>query len=141
MELNIPRVAVVGSGYWGKNLSRNSHSLGTLAGICNKDPRILQNLQPMYDGVVTFRRFDDLLDGSGLSVDAIAIATPAGSHYELTKKALLGGKLVFVEKPLALTVPDGNQNKLVPLLLYLCSQTLHQFQSLLDSCHFVSLAD
>ena len=135
------RIAVVGSGYWGKNLVRNFHALGTLAGICDKDPRILQNLQQIYDGVVTLQGFDDLLDGSGLSVDAIAIATPAESHYELTKKALLGGKHVFVEKPLALTVPDGNQNKLVPLLLYLCSQTLHPFQSLLDSCHFVSLAD
>ena len=95
----------------------------------------------MYDGVVTFQRFDDLLDGSGLSVEAVAIATPAESHYELTKEALLGGKLVFVENPLPLTVPDGNQNRLVPLLLYLCSQRLHPFQSLLDSDHFASLAD
>jgi UDP-2-acetamido-3-amino-2,3-dideoxy-glucuronate N-acetyltransferase len=103
------RIAVVGSGYWGKNLVRNFHALGTLAGICDKDPRILQNLQEMYDGVVTFQRFDDLLDGSGLSVDAIAIATPAESHYELAKKALLGGKHVFVEKPLALTVHEGKE--------------------------------
>ena len=90
------RVAVVGSGYWGKNLVRNFHALGALAGICDKEPRILQNLQEMYDGVVTFQRFDDLLDGSGPSVDAIAIATPAESHYELTKKALLAGKNVLI---------------------------------------------
>jgi UDP-2-acetamido-3-amino-2,3-dideoxy-glucuronate N-acetyltransferase len=103
------KIVVTGSGYWGKNLVRNFHALGALVGICDKDPIILQNLQEMYDGVVTFQRFDDLLDDSGPSVDAIAIATPAESHYELTKKALLAGKHVFVEKPLALTVGEGKE--------------------------------
>jgi UDP-2-acetamido-3-amino-2,3-dideoxy-glucuronate N-acetyltransferase len=109
MQEDMIKVVVTGSGYWGKNLVRNFHALGALAGICDKDPRILQNLQEMYDGVVTFQRFDDLLDGSGPSVDAIAIATPAESHYELTKKAILAGKHVFVEKPLALTVDEGRE--------------------------------
>ena len=56
---------------------------------------VLHSLQKMYDGVPTVQRFDDLLDGSGPSADAIAIATPAESHYELTKKALVGGKTCF----------------------------------------------
>jgi UDP-2-acetamido-3-amino-2,3-dideoxy-glucuronate N-acetyltransferase len=103
------KVVVVGSGYWGKNLVRNFHALGALAAICDNDPRVLGNLQKMYDGVPTVQRFDDLLDGSGPAVDAIAIATPAESHYELTKKALLAGKHVFVEKPLALTVDEGEE--------------------------------
>jgi UDP-2-acetamido-3-amino-2,3-dideoxy-glucuronate N-acetyltransferase len=103
------RVVVVGSGYWGKNLVRNFHALGALAGICDTDPRVLHSLQKMYDGVPTVHRFDDLLDGSGPAADAIAIATPAESHYELTKKALLAGKHVFVEKPLALTVDEGEE--------------------------------
>ncbi len=103
------KVVVVGSGYWGKNLVRNFHTLGALAGICDKDPRVLQNLQKMYDGVRTVQRFDDLFDGSGPAADAIAIATPAESHYELTKKALLAGKHVFVEKPLSLTVGEGKE--------------------------------
>ena len=103
------KVIVTGSGYWGKNLFRNFHALGALAGICDSDPRILQNLQEMYEGVVTLQCFDDLLDGSGPAADAIAIATPAESHYELTKKALLAGKHVFVEKPLALTVHEGKE--------------------------------
>ncbi len=55
------KIVVTGSGYWGKNLVRNFHALGALAGICDKDPRILQNLQEMYDGVATFQRFDDVL--------------------------------------------------------------------------------
>ena len=103
------KVVVVGSGYWGKNLVRNFNALGSLAAICDSDPRVLHNLQKMYDGVPTVQRFDELLDGSGPSADAIAIATPAESHYELTKKALLAGKHVFVEKPLSLTVDEGEE--------------------------------
>ena len=103
------RVVVVGSGYWGKNLVRNFHALGVLAGICDTDPRVLQGLKEMYDGVATVQRFDDILDGSGPAADAIAIATPAESHYQLTKKALLAGKHVFVEKPLSLTVEEGEE--------------------------------
>jgi len=103
------KVVVVGSGYWGKNLVRNFNALGALAAICDNDPSVLQSLQKMYDGVPTVQRFDDLLDGSGPSADAIAIATPAESHYELAKKALLAGKHVFVEKPLSLTVDDGEE--------------------------------
>ena len=109
MQKDMIKVVVTGSGYWGKNLVRNFHALGALAGICDKDPRLLQSLQEMYEGVVTVQQFDDLLDGSGPSADAIAIATPAESHYELTKKALLAGKHVFVEKPLALTVDEGKE--------------------------------
>jgi UDP-2-acetamido-3-amino-2,3-dideoxy-glucuronate N-acetyltransferase len=103
------KVVVVGSGYWGKNLVRNFNALGALAAICDNDPRVLHSLQEMYDGVPTVQRFDDLLDGSGPSVDAIAIATPAESHYDLTKKAFLAGKHVFVEKPLSLTVDEGEE--------------------------------
>ena len=103
------RVVVVGSGYWGKNLVRNFHALGALAGICDTDPRVLQSLQEKYDGVATVQRFEDILDGFGPSADAIAIATPAESHYQLTRKALLAGKHVFVEKPLSLTVEEGEE--------------------------------
>jgi len=103
------KIVVVGSGYWGKNLVRNFNALGALAAICDSDPRVLHNLQKMYDGVPTVQRFDDLLDGSGPSAEAIAIATPAESHYQLTRKALMAGKHVFVEKPLSLTVDEGEE--------------------------------
>lgn len=103
------KVVVVGSGYWGKNLVRNFHALGALAGICDKDPRVLQDLQKMYDGVPTAQHFDDLFDDSGPSADAVAIATPAENHFELARKSLSAGKHVFVEKPLALTVDEGKE--------------------------------
>jgi UDP-2-acetamido-3-amino-2,3-dideoxy-glucuronate N-acetyltransferase len=103
------KVVVVGSGYWGKNLVRNFHALGALAAICDRDKAVLQTLQEMYDGVPAIQNFDDLFVDSGFSADAIAIATPAESHYELTRKALLAGKHVFVEKPLSLTVDEGEE--------------------------------
>ena len=102
------RVAVVGSGYWGKNLVRNFHALGALAAICDRDARVLQRFQQMYEGVSAVQNFDDLLRDSELS-EAIVIATPAESHYDLAKKALLAGKHVFVEKPLSLTVDEGDE--------------------------------
>jgi UDP-2-acetamido-3-amino-2,3-dideoxy-glucuronate N-acetyltransferase len=108
-DIEMIKVAVVGSGYWGKNLVRNFNAMNALAVICDNDPRVLHNLQKMYDGVPTVQRFDDLLDGSDPSVDAIVIATPAESHYEMTRKALLAGKHVFVEKPLSLTVDEGKE--------------------------------
>jgi len=109
MDAKMIRVVVVGSGYWGKNLVRNFHALGALAAICDRDKAVLQTLQEMYDGVPAIQNFDDLFVDSGFSVDAIAIATPAESHYELTRKALLAGKHVFVEKPLSLTVDEGEE--------------------------------
>ena len=54
------KVVVAGSGYWGKNLVRNFHVLGALAGICDKDPRVLQKLHEMYDEVPIVQSFDDL---------------------------------------------------------------------------------
>ncbi len=76
-DVDMIKVVVVGSGYWGKNLVRNFNALGALAAICDNDPRVLRNLQETYHGVPTVQRFDDLLDGSGPSAEAIAIATPA----------------------------------------------------------------
>jgi UDP-2-acetamido-3-amino-2,3-dideoxy-glucuronate N-acetyltransferase len=102
------KVAVVGSGYWGKNLVRNFHALGVLTAVCDRDAGVLQTLQQMYKGVSAVQSFDYLLGDSELS-EAIVIATPAESHHDLAKKALLAGKHVFVEKPLALTVNEGKE--------------------------------
>ncbi|MGD8777107.1 MAG: Gfo/Idh/MocA family oxidoreductase [Syntrophobacterales bacterium] len=101
------KVGVVGSGYWGKNLVRNFHALGALGAICDRDPGVLENFQEMYKGIPTFVAFDDLFSDSAPALDALAIATPAETHYELAMKSLLAGKHVFVEKPVALTVEEG----------------------------------
>jgi len=102
-------IAVIGSGYWGKNLVRNFHDLGVLSVICDKDPMVLSKFQEAYQGISTTEDLDYLLDESLFQVDAVAIATPAATHYNLAKRCLMAGKHVFVEKPLALTEQEGRE--------------------------------
>jgi len=99
------KVAVVGAGYWGKNLLRIFHELGVLHAICEINPDN-QNLCP-YTRIKLHTNYEELL--SDHEVEAIAIATPASTHYEMVKKALESGKDVYVEKPLALTVKEGQE--------------------------------
>jgi UDP-2-acetamido-3-amino-2,3-dideoxy-glucuronate N-acetyltransferase len=103
------KIAVVGSGYWGKNLVRNFHLLGSLGAICDKDPQVLSKFQEKYQEIPGVCDFDDLLDDSTPSVDALVIASPAETHYALAKKGLMAGKHVFAEKPLSLTVEEGRE--------------------------------
>lgn len=96
-----PRVAVVGCGNWGKNLVRNFYNLGHLAMACDLSPEILQNVQQNYKGVITTSNFQDILDNPEIS--GVVISTPSATHYPLAKQALLAGKHVYVEKPIATT--------------------------------------
>jgi len=100
-------VAVVGCGYWGKNLVRNFHELGVLAAICDSTPKTLEEFRQKYSGLSAVSDFSALLNDP--LITAIAIAAPAVAHYELAKKALTAGKDVFVEKPLALTVDEAEE--------------------------------
>jgi predicted dehydrogenase len=94
-------VAVVGLGYWGPNLVRALFELGEaeLAAACDLAPERLDGLRRRYPGIATTTRFEDLLEDP--TIEAIAIATPITTHYELAAQALRAGKHVFVEKPLA----------------------------------------
>jgi UDP-2-acetamido-3-amino-2,3-dideoxy-glucuronate N-acetyltransferase len=103
----IPCVAVVGSGYWGKNLVRNFHQLGALKLICDKNEVLLDQFKEQYPDVETCLALSDVLTQE--EVRGVVIATPAETHVTLVREALLAGKHVFVEKPLALTEEDGQQ--------------------------------
>ncbi len=100
-------VAVVGVGYWGKNLVRNFHELGALAAVCDADPSVEAKHNGHYPGVKFYREFRAVL--ADPSVQAVALATPAIKHYEMAKAALEAGKDVFVEKPLAVEVKHGEE--------------------------------
>ena len=102
----MPRVAVVGAGYWGKNLVRNFHALGALQMVCDVNEETLNRVRHEY-GVATTRDYEAVLDSE--AIHAAVIATPAVQHYALTKQALEAGKHVFVEKPLALRCDEGRQ--------------------------------
>jgi UDP-2-acetamido-3-amino-2,3-dideoxy-glucuronate N-acetyltransferase len=98
-------VAVVGVGYWGKNLVRNFHDLGALSALCDAGPLAEDTCRRQYQNVGFFSDFKSVLSDS--AIDAVALATPAVTHYEMAKAALQAGKDVFVEKPLAIDVKHG----------------------------------
>jgi predicted dehydrogenase len=94
-------IGVVGYGYWGPNLVRNFsiNPAARVVSVSDLDPGRLEAIRQVYPGVSTTPRYDELLKDA--SIDAIAIATPVHTHYELAIAALRAGKHVLVEKPLA----------------------------------------
>jgi UDP-2-acetamido-3-amino-2,3-dideoxy-glucuronate N-acetyltransferase len=105
MKNNQPNIAVIGSGYWGKNLVRNYHQIGALKLICDKNETVLSSFLEQYPGVETCIALNDAL--SRQDIQGIVIATPAETHYTLAREALLAGKHVYIEKPLVLKEEDG----------------------------------
>ena len=93
----LPKIAVVGCGYWGKNIVRNVHQLGALSSVCDGNDALLQ--KAMHDTGAPGLSFEDVLKSDS---DGIMLATPAATHFDLCKRALLAGKHVFVEKPISL---------------------------------------
>ena len=100
-----PRIAVVGVGYWGKNLVRNFYELGALSALCDAEERIQSAYQKQYPGVTFYRDYNAVLTDP--SIKGVALATPAVTHYQMAKAALEAGKDVLVEKPLAISVAHG----------------------------------
>ena len=80
------KVAVVGVGYWGKNLVRNFYDLGALAVLCDAEESVEAKCTQQYPGVRFYREFSAVL--SDPSVTAVALATPAVTHYEMAKAAI-----------------------------------------------------
>lgn len=101
------KVAAVGAGYWGVNLIRVFHRLGVLARICDFSAPRLQQLTKEYPDVPVEPSYQAVLDDS--SIDAVVIATPAETHYELATLALRAGKDVFVEKPMTLRADETEE--------------------------------
>ncbi|HXW76211.1 MAG TPA: Gfo/Idh/MocA family oxidoreductase [Candidatus Eremiobacteraceae bacterium] len=100
------RVGVIGAGYWGKNLVRASAELGVLAAACDADRNARAALSAAYPGVTICGGVEEIL---ALEIDAVIVATPAPTHAPIALAALAAGKHVFVEKPLALEVEDGER--------------------------------
>ena len=99
------KLAVIGAGYWGKNLIRNFDALGALAAICDLNPETIKEFDNLYPQVPKTDDFKSLLNDP--TIDALAVASPAEVHYRMVKESLLADKHVFVEKPLALHEAEG----------------------------------
>lgn len=100
-------VAVIGCGYWGPNLLRNFMACPktNLVAACDLDGARLDRVLAPFPSVRKTQSIDVILDDN--SIDAVAIATPVSSHYLIAKAALDKGKHVLIEKPLAVSVEQG----------------------------------
>lgn len=105
-ETQPPAVAVAGAGYWGKNLVRNFHQLGALATVCDPSEAGKAQARAIAPEVRLIDDFDTALQDE--TIQAMVIATPAVTHFELTRRALSAGKDVFCEKPLALNYREAD---------------------------------
>jgi len=99
-------IALIGSGYWGKNLLRDLSNIGALRTVCEINIGLHDKIKNEHDVIVTSHWSDVLSDEN---ITAVVIALPAELHYKFSKEALENGKDVFVEKPLSLDVNEAEE--------------------------------
>jgi predicted dehydrogenase len=98
------RIGQAGLGAWGKNLARNFDVLADLAWLCDADESKRREFASRYPRARVTGDFDELLADPDL--EAVVVATPVVTHYELARRALEAGKHVFVEKPPAMRTDE-----------------------------------
>lgn len=135
-------VAIIGFGYWGPNLVRNFNSVAgcKVRYVCDFRPERLAVVNKQYPSVITGSDYDLILND--VSVEAIIIATPVFTHFELAKKALLKGKNVLIEKPMTSTSAEAIElselaKKMNKLLMvdhtFLYTGAVQKMKELIDS--------
>jgi predicted dehydrogenase len=103
------RIGIVGYGYWGPNLLRNFNSAADSQVLAVAEPRTDKHvlIKKLYPGVTCLSDADELFNYP--EIDAVAIATPVFTHFNLAKKALLNGKHVLMEKPMTSSVAEARE--------------------------------
>ncbi|MFH1215331.1 MAG: Gfo/Idh/MocA family oxidoreductase [Pseudomonadota bacterium] len=101
------KIAVIGAGYWGKNLVRNFHALSSLGMVVDPSPVIQERMAQDYPGVKLTAAYAEALTDP--TIMAVALATPAETHGLMIREAILAGKDVYVEKPLCLSESEGRE--------------------------------
>lgn len=104
-------IALIGAGPWGKNHLRNLEEMGVLYTVVEKSKARIQELKDLFPGIHFHGDVNSVLEDP--DIEAVVLAVPSALHYSLSGKCLLAGKDVLVEKPLSLTVAEGQ--KLVEL--------------------------
>jgi UDP-2-acetamido-3-amino-2,3-dideoxy-glucuronate N-acetyltransferase len=105
LRKSLPKVAVLGTGYWGKNLVRNFYNLGCLKVVADQNPETVRDICEAYPGVIGVGGLEEIL--ADPEVAGVALATPAPDHAKSAMMALSAGRDVLAEKPLALSMEDG----------------------------------
>jgi predicted dehydrogenase len=103
----LTKIGVAGLGHWGPNLARNFDELAELVWLCDLDTSLLERFSKRHPQAQLTTDFEDVL--ADPSVEAVVIATPVVTHYELSRRALAAGKHVFVEKPMALHAGEAEE--------------------------------
>ncbi len=100
------QAGIIGYGYWGPNLVRNffSQKNCTIKAIADSRLNRLELVSKAYPSIKTLQNADDLINDT--EIDAVIIATPVFTHFDLAKKALMAGKHVLLEKPMASSVKE-----------------------------------
>ena len=102
-------IGVIGYGYWGPNIVRNFFSTDNcrIRSVADERGERLTLLSKNFPSITGLKNAEDILNDS--SINAVVIATPVFTHFELAKKALENGKHVLIEKPLASTVAESEE--------------------------------
>ena len=103
------KIGVIGYGYWGPNIVRNFISTkgAKVVAICDNKPENLKRANALYPNIKCVPSSDEIFLSS--DIDAVAIITPVGTHYDLVKKSLENGKHVFVEKPFTASLAEAGE--------------------------------
>jgi predicted dehydrogenase len=101
------KVGIIGFGYWGPNLVRNFNLANDcrVVGVADPRPERLIQLGRLYSNIKGYSKADDLINNK--DINAVIIATPVSTHFELAKKALMQGKHVLLEKPMTSSVREA----------------------------------
>ncbi|MGA2889981.1 MAG: Gfo/Idh/MocA family oxidoreductase [Terracidiphilus sp.] len=147
------KIGLVGLGYWGPNLARvlNQSRVCDFVACCDLDAKKMEQTVRQYPTVQPMGNLDALLDSD---VDAVVIATPISTHYELARKALEAGKHVMVEKPLAhesalardlVLLAEQKERELFTGHTFIYSPPVQKVKQLIDAgelgdLHYISLS-
>lgn len=121
------KIAVIGSGVWGRNIVRNFYNLNVLDTVCDIDEENLKKVTQDYKSVKITKDFNDIINNP--EITGVAVVTPSHTHYKLVNAMLSAGKNVYVEKPISTVAQEAkdlmdlaNKNDLIlmvgHLLLY-----------------------
>ena len=102
-------IAIIGYGYWGPNLVRNFNSADKckVGWVYDVSEKQLERVRKSYPEIKTTAHLNDILHDN--TIDAVAIATPVFTHFDLAKKAMIAGKHVLIEKPMTSSVKEANE--------------------------------
>ncbi len=107
--MNEVKVGIIGYGYWGPNIVRNFFSTAecVVAKVADRRPERRALLSKVYPTIVPVAEASDIIDDP--EIDAVVVASPVFTHYELARKALLAGKHVLIEKPMTSSVREADE--------------------------------